>query len=183
MFIKDSSYSDAASFKQSLVGQILYYELAEPIETIIDDYDLIAYKANDWGTEEVLSEESTTPIKADIEYNFDSNEIIKYNYFRIDDFRKNYLRKDETAVSAEKLANPRKITIKGDVTGETSFDGSGDVEIDVEIEKDVINASIETIDTINYTDPSKTNIPNEYAIAEAVTGVIQLLTWKTLGDA
>lgn len=181
--VTNESFTDVTSLKASLQGQILYYELAEPIETIIEDCDLIAYKANDWGTEEVLSEEPTTPIKADIEYNFDSNEIIKYNYFRIDDFRKNYLRKDETAASAEKLANPRKITLAGDVKGETSFDGSGNVEIDVELEKNVINDSIETIDTINYTDPSKTNIPNEYAIAEAVTGVIQLLTWKTLGDA
>lgn len=88
VFIKDSSYSDAASFKQSLVGQILYYELAEPIETIIDDYDLIAYKANDWGTEEVLSEEDTAPIKADIEYNFDTMEMVRDNYFEVDKIKK-----------------------------------------------------------------------------------------------
>ena len=120
LYIKDTSYTDVDSFKTSLQGQILYYELAEPIETIIEDYDLIAYKANDWGTEEIISEESTTPIKADIEYNFDGNEIIKYNYFRIDEIKKDYLHKDGIAKSAEKLARPVKLW-------GNNFDGSYDV--------------------------------------------------------
>ncbi|MBQ0014796.1 MAG: BppU family phage baseplate upper protein, partial [Oscillospiraceae bacterium] len=38
IFINDSSYSDAPSFKEAMQGVILYYELATPIETDISTY-------------------------------------------------------------------------------------------------------------------------------------------------
>lgn len=66
--IFDSSYSDTTTFKESIQGQILYYELAEPIEVVLDDFTS-NYKVSDWGTEEILM--NTTPIVPviyDVEY-------------------------------------------------------------------------------------------------------------------
>lgn len=53
--IKDSSYTDAAIFKTAMSGVCLDYELAEPIEYVVDDSVLPAnYKVDNYGTEEVL---------------------------------------------------------------------------------------------------------------------------------
>ena len=51
--IRDSSYSDAATFKTAMSGVYLVYELAEPTEETALSY---AYSmvVNDWGTEEFL---------------------------------------------------------------------------------------------------------------------------------
>ncbi len=68
VIIKDTSYTDAISFRESLQGQILYYELAEPIEVVLDDFTS-NYQVSDWGTEEILM--NTTPIVPviyDVEY-------------------------------------------------------------------------------------------------------------------
>lgn len=55
VLITDSSYSDAATFKTAMSGVILYYELAEPEEYIIDDALLpVKYAVDDYGTEELL---------------------------------------------------------------------------------------------------------------------------------
>lgn len=184
--IKDSSYTDVATFKESLQGQILYYELAEPIETIIEDYDLIAYKANDWGTEEIISEELTTPIKADIEYNFDAVEMVRDNYFEVVKIKKDYLPIDGTAVSADKLTTARMIKIKGAVESDSPrFDGTQDIEIDTT----VIGSKINWGEDINITDKnlvtSIENNRNPYKIditgragtagyAESITSVSEL---------
>lgn len=86
--IVDSSYNDVAFFKQSLQGQILYYELQTPIETIIDDYDLIDYEVSDFGTEEIIADEPTTPIIADIQYGFNAVDEIRNHRFEIRDLKK-----------------------------------------------------------------------------------------------
>lgn len=68
IFIKDSSYTDADLFRQSLKGQILYYELAEPIEVVLDDFTS-NYKVSDWGTEEILMDSTPiVPVIYDVEY-------------------------------------------------------------------------------------------------------------------
>ena len=88
VYIVDSSYTDVESFKQSLQGQILYYELATPIETIIDDYDLIDYEVSDFGTEEIIADEPTTPIIADIQYGFNAVDEIRNHRFEINKLKK-----------------------------------------------------------------------------------------------
>ena len=51
--IRDSSYTDAATFKAAMNGVMLYYELATPIEYEIDNFEMpLAYKVDDFGTEE-----------------------------------------------------------------------------------------------------------------------------------
>lgn len=59
------------------------YELAEPIESIVDDYALIEYEVSDFGTEEILSNEPTTPIVAEIQYGFNAVDVIRNNLFNI----------------------------------------------------------------------------------------------------
>lgn len=53
LWIVDSSYTDAATFKEAMSGVMLYYELATPIEYEIDNFEMpLAYKVDDFGTEE-----------------------------------------------------------------------------------------------------------------------------------
>ncbi|WP_346354998.1 phage tail protein [Azotosporobacter soli] len=56
-----------------------------------------------------------------------------------------------TAESAEKLANARKISLKGDATGSTNFDGSADVTISV----DVVSADVSSSCTGNAATATK----------------------------
>lgn len=51
-------------FKQSLQGSILYYELSEPQEYIIDNFTLpLAYKIDDFGTEQIIQpNDSIAPV-------------------------------------------------------------------------------------------------------------------------
>ena len=62
---RDTSYTDAATFKTAMSGVYLDYELAEPIEYVVDDFSLPASCGADrYGTEEVLpvsGEESIAP--------------------------------------------------------------------------------------------------------------------------
>ena len=90
IYIIDSSYTDAKILTQSLQGQILYYELETPVETIIDDYDLIDYKVSDFGTEEIIVDEPTTPIIIDVVYGVNAVDTLRrlpQNYISADSMR------------------------------------------------------------------------------------------------
>lgn len=51
--VRDSAYTDAATFKAAMDGVMLYYELTTPIEYEIDNFEMpLAYKVDDFGTEE-----------------------------------------------------------------------------------------------------------------------------------
>ena len=65
IFVKDSSYTDVASFKAAMSDVILYYELATPEEYILDNFDLpVDFKEDAWGVSETLpnSEASLTSL-------------------------------------------------------------------------------------------------------------------------
>lgn len=60
--IRDTSYSDAATFKTALNGVYLHYELAEPVIYELDSFTLpVSYNCAALGTEEILPENSSTP--------------------------------------------------------------------------------------------------------------------------
>lgn len=82
--IKDLSYNDVTTFKNSLQGVMLYYELAEPIVTEIDDVVDFAYAIDDFGTERILSDGASAPFKADIVYQFNAEGRIRDNSRNID---------------------------------------------------------------------------------------------------
>lgn len=73
VFIIDSSYTTVATFKSAMSGVLLYYELAEPEEYILDEPLNLDYNYDYLGTEKVLPENTsvptTTPLNAEISYN------------------------------------------------------------------------------------------------------------------
>ena len=87
VFVKDSAYTDVATFKNAMSGVMLYYELAEPIELDFDDYlpatmsaeerakvHQFIYRVSDFGTEQMLTEEGvkSSALVADIVYGVDA---------------------------------------------------------------------------------------------------------------
>ena len=77
--IKDSFYTDATTFKAAMSGVMLYYELVEPIEVDLEEPINLDYEVSDFGTEEVISDVPTTPLKADIIYQFNAVDRIRDN--------------------------------------------------------------------------------------------------------
>ena len=61
----------AEELKSSLQGVMLYYELAEPIETTITPPLDLTYKVADFGTEESIAEGKSTPFNGIIKYSDD----------------------------------------------------------------------------------------------------------------
>lgn len=86
VIIKDTNYTDADSFKASLQGQILCYELETPEVYELDFPINTNYEAYDFGTEEVLyndDKEVNIPMKANIEYSFNAVDMIRNNFEEI----------------------------------------------------------------------------------------------------
>ena len=95
--IKDTSYTDATSFKASLQGVMLYYELAEPIVTELDAEDQNFrdyYNVADFGTEEAIpatdAEGNIIPsanFSADIIYQFNAVDMIREHEIEINELQ------------------------------------------------------------------------------------------------
>ena len=88
LVLRDTSYTDAVSLKASLQGVYLYYELATPIEVDLDPEVNMDYEVWDFGTEQMISEGFSTPIKADIVYGFNAVDRIRENSLSIEDLIK-----------------------------------------------------------------------------------------------
>ena len=80
--VVDSAYTDVASFKASLQGVMLYYELDEPIVEEIYPPLNLSYKVWDFGTEEILTEKSAPLITKAI-YGFNATDTIRGNKAKI----------------------------------------------------------------------------------------------------
>jgi hypothetical protein len=83
--IRDLSYTDLTAFKESLQGELLYYELAEPIEVDLEEPLNLTYEAWDFGTEELHTGAKTTPLNADISYQFNAVDRIRENTTKASD--------------------------------------------------------------------------------------------------
>ena len=84
VIIYDETYNketDIDSFKQSLQGVKLYYELAEPIIEEIEGSENwnLDYLVWDFGTEESIASVPTTPFRGNIKYDFNANDTIRTN--------------------------------------------------------------------------------------------------------
>ena len=80
LYIVNKAYTDAASFKAAMQGVILYYELAEPIVTELDEADQfkdLDYQVWNCGTEKAIAEGKSAPLAADITYGFNAIGKIK----------------------------------------------------------------------------------------------------------
>lgn len=82
MFVAwDSTYRTVEDFQASLVDSpiIVNYELATPIEVDLPEPLNLTYDAWDFGTEELVAEGKTTPLNADIVYQFNAVDRIREN--------------------------------------------------------------------------------------------------------
>lgn len=78
IFVKDTNYSDVESFLEHIATSLFVYQRGELIYAD-DDPIQLSYWANDWGTEEALSNDVSTPFKADIVYAFNAEGRIRDN--------------------------------------------------------------------------------------------------------
>lgn len=79
IYLRDDDYTSGASFQSAMSGVLLYYELATPIEVDLPEPLNLDYEVSDFGTEEVISDVPTTPLKADIIYQFNAVDRIRDN--------------------------------------------------------------------------------------------------------
>ena len=77
MIIRDSRYTDVASFKSEMADVPLYYELAKPTIIEYDEPFNLDYLVWDFGTEEIIAEGASAPLKADIIYQFNAVDEIR----------------------------------------------------------------------------------------------------------
>lgn len=91
--VKDSAYSDAASFKAAMDGVYLIYEVATPAVVELATPIPASYYANDWGTEEWQpangSEPYTAPCNVDVQYAMNAVDLLRNlprNYIGAEDF-------------------------------------------------------------------------------------------------
>lgn len=92
IMVKDSSYSDAATFKAAMSGVYLYYELATPVEVTFAEPLNLTYRVSDFGTETLLPINTatpvTTPIRLDVIYGLNVVDFVRNadkNYLTIED--------------------------------------------------------------------------------------------------
>jgi hypothetical protein len=83
VLIYDSEYNTSsttiADFTAHLQGVLLYYELAEPIETPITEAIQLDYVVDDFGTEKAVAFGNSAPFRADIVYQFNAEGRIRDN--------------------------------------------------------------------------------------------------------
>lgn len=77
IWVRDSAYTDVVSFKAAMQGVILYYELANPIVTEIQETFNLDYEVWNGGTEQAIADTPTSAFKADIIYGFNAYGVIK----------------------------------------------------------------------------------------------------------
>ena len=88
IYIKDSAYTSAASFKSAMAGVPLYYELAAPTIIEYDEPFNLDYLVWDFGTEEIIADKPSAPIKADIIYQFNAVDMIREHEAEITELQK-----------------------------------------------------------------------------------------------
>ena len=143
LYIKDTSYDETASwgdvvqsFKASLSGVLLYYELAEPIVTPIETPIDFNYYVEDFGTEEAMLAENSAPFSADIIYQFNATDQVRNNTRNIQRIQKTafkpsgstsqYIRGDGSYGDVSELANA--IPINGGEGEGIDVDGGQNLE-------------------------------------------------------
>ena len=82
LYVIDTSYSDAATFKAAMQGVLLCYELAEPVIEDVPFFDSF-YNAYEGGTEEIVADTPTTAMDANIAYQYDDRGRIDFIYSKI----------------------------------------------------------------------------------------------------
>jgi hypothetical protein len=79
--IGERAYQDGDTWTD---GVTTYYELAEPIEVDLPESLNLDYEVSDFGTEEIIYDTPTTPLNADIIYQFNAVDRIRENSVSIE---------------------------------------------------------------------------------------------------
>lgn len=129
LYAKFTSYSDTTSFKSAISGVMLYYELAEPIITNIEEPVDLSYKVGDFGIEKMLSDSFSAPFKADIIYQFNATDRVRENSMNISKLSKkhNLLESEVEALESKALtteeqnfSNDQKAQVAENLGGNTT---------------------------------------------------------------
>ena len=105
--IKDTSYTDAATFKAAMQGVMLYYEAAEWewVELDAEDQNFRDYyNVADFGTEQSQSSVPSAAFSADIIYQFNAVDTIREHEIEIQKLKQGGSSYDDTAIKNQ-LAN------------------------------------------------------------------------------
>lgn len=115
LYIRDTSFTSADSFRAAMAGVILNYELDEPIVSPIETPIDFNYYVEDFGTEEALLAENSAPFSADIVYQFNATDQVRNNTRNIQRLQKSvftpsgtasqYIRGDGSYADVSELAN------------------------------------------------------------------------------
>lgn len=118
IYVRHLSYTDATTFKQAMQGVLLYYELATPIEVDLPEPLNLTYDAWDFGTEELIAEGKTTPLNADIVYQFNAVDRIRENSKHANEANEILKNKQDALVSGTniKTINGESLLGEGDIT-------------------------------------------------------------------
>lgn len=104
VLIYDSGYSysstTVATFTAHMQGVLLYYELAEPIETTITEAIQLDYVVDDFGTERAFSFRDSASFRADIVYQFNAEGRIRDNSRNIERVESNIQKVERTITSS-----------------------------------------------------------------------------------
>ena len=122
LYIYDPDFIDAETFKSAMKGVKMYFQLAEPIEVEFDEPLNLDYQVWDFGTEGVVSDGATAPLKADIIYQFNAVDRIREN-------SKNTSRPQEAGTIVNE--GDKRFVYKGErvAINKTSIDVVADVNI------------------------------------------------------
>lgn len=87
--IKNTSYTDSATFKTAMSGVMLYYTLSSPQEYILDNALQLQYPVVAGGTEMVLPTTGTAPMKMDVIYGnaADATSNLSSNFISVDSMK------------------------------------------------------------------------------------------------
>lgn len=124
-FLADSKYSTGQEVKQAMSGVLLYYELAEPIEVDLPEPLNMTYEAWDFGTEELVAKGATTPLNADIVYQFNALDRIRENSSAIDALEEHVEERKNDGIKLLDNGN-LELTLKGETREFIPATPSGD---------------------------------------------------------
>lgn len=173
--VRDTAYSSANAFKSAMAGVMLYYELAQPIVTEIAKDINLDYRVADFGTEEAISSQSSTPFKAKIKYNFNANDTIRTNALAISNLTESKQDKlvsgtNIKTINGESILGSGNITIGGG-SGEFVLLSSSETNITLEKSKCYF-LRVEELEAYNFTLPLTLGATTRLVISASKYGPI-----------
>lgn len=83
---------DVELFKELINDDVLYYATKTPIEVFLPEDLVLSYRVWDFGTEEyIVNETPIVPLNLNVEYGFNAVDMIRNNYYRINELLSKYL--------------------------------------------------------------------------------------------